>query len=82
MELGDVYSKQVKKSVIPNLSVGSHSIPPFERDPNLIKLESDVFSKLKSLIPKESQPIPTQKAEVKTFNLEDAIKELAEMQKK
>lgn len=51
-----------------------------ERDKNILKLESEVFSKLKEI----SGPDIVQKNkqnEIKTINFEDAIKELLNIRK-
>jgi hypothetical protein len=80
MDLSDIYSKQVKKNSISMLQVGG-SFPQIEKDPTIKRLEQDVYAKMQSLMPKE-QPKQIPKDEVVTVSFEDALKELAEFQKK
>jgi hypothetical protein len=82
MDLSDVYSKNVKNTRISNLTVGSHSIPPFERDPTIKKLEEDLFAKIKEISEPEPVINTTNLSNLKQFSLEDAIKELQSMQNK
>jgi hypothetical protein len=82
MDLSDVYSNNVKNTRISNLSVGSHSIPPFERDPTIKKLEEDLFAKIKEISPPEIIVNHDKISKIKTFSFEDAIKELHSMKNK
>lgn len=80
MELGDVYSKLVtKKSIsLSNLSNGFSS-PQIERDSQLIKLENQVFNKIKDLVKEEQPQKNPPQNELKTLSVEDAIRELKEL---
>jgi hypothetical protein len=51
-----------------------------ERDPNILKLEKDVFAQLRSLLPQDPV-LPPQSALATPKSVEDAIKELIEMEK-
>jgi hypothetical protein len=51
-----------------------------ERDPNLVGLESNIFSKMNEILgPDIKQPVP--KTDVKFVSFEDALKELLELEK-
>mgnify|MGYP003111578009 CR=1 FL=1 len=84
MDLGDVYNNNVSKKTITNNGL-STSIPASrERDPNLIKLENDIFSQMGKVIqdnrPEESKIQNTSNnIEVKHISFEDAIKELRDI---
>ncbi len=80
MDLGDIYQKNIPKHNV-NMH-GSSGIPiERERDPNLTKLEGDVFSNLNKAIeqsqPKEV-PQPTEpQMQVSHIDFEEALKQLA-----
>jgi hypothetical protein len=79
--LSDIYSSSVKgrKSHFSSLGILNHSTQT-ERDPNLVKLENSVFQQIRELT-KEEEPIKSlpQNNNLKTYSVEDAIKELKEM---
>jgi len=86
MSLQDIYSNQVNKTSINRTGISSGIPATRERDPNLVKLESDVFSQMNDLIEKqnqvnvkedqkESKPVDV----VRHVGLEDALKELSEI---
>jgi len=83
MELSDIYSTNVqgKQNLSMSFSTFSGS-PVIQRDPNLMKLESDVFSKLSNIAAEADAPLnnikpPLPKALVINFvSFEDALKEL------
>lgn len=80
MQLGDIYERSVKKDGI-STSFGSQSFsfPSIERDPTIVNLENSVFQQLMSIAPKEE---PIQKtSEVSYVSVEDAIRQLLEMEK-
>ena len=53
-----------------------------ERDPNLIKLENDVFGKMNQELQKELPNLPkSQETNVKFVSVEDAIRELSDISK-
>jgi len=76
MELSEVYSKNVKKTSVSNLCVGGN-MPIIQRDPNLIKLEKDVFAKMLEISPPEENTTnKTSNLSIKNVSFEDALKEL------
>ena len=84
MNLEDVYASRVqgKTSFALNLSLNG-SAPTFERDPAILKMESDLFSQLAELC---SDPVSNsdikpahQPQHIAVVSFEDALKELAEM---
>lgn len=85
MELSDIYLNHVKNSQVSGracLSLPSGS-PVFQRDPNLIKMESDVFSQLSDIVNKNSEANPSVTtaqnkafAEVAFVSFEDALAQL------
>jgi hypothetical protein len=80
MDLSDIYSKQVKKTSVSMLQVGGN-FPQIEKDPNIRRLEQEVYAKMRSIMPKE-EPQQAPKDEVVALSFQDALKELAEFQKK
>ena len=78
--LSDIYSNFVKpkKSNISNLSYGFNS-PELERDPKIVSLEQQVFGKIKELTREEECKKPLQNSDLKTYSVEDAIRELKEL---
>jgi len=81
-DLGNVYSFNVMgKRSITNLSYGSSMVQK-ERDPSLVNLENTVFAQLFELVKEEKPPKPVYKQnELKVVSYEDALKELAELEK-
>jgi hypothetical protein len=76
MELSEVYSKNVKKTSVSNLCVNGN-MPIIQRDPNLIKLERDVFAKMLEISPpEETPPSKTSNLSIKNVSFEEALKEL------
>ena len=61
-------------------SVGSNSVM-FEKDPVIQKLRQDVANQIWDII-KDEEPVAPPKEEIKFVSFEDALKELAEMNKK
>lgn len=55
--------------------------PKIERDPNIQKLEHDVFAQMKEIV--KSEPLQQAQAtpDVQFVSFEDAIRELAQMNK-
>ena len=81
-DLAKLYSSNVMgKKSIANFSYGSHTVQR-ERDPSLVNLENSVFSQLFELVKEEKPPKPVYKQnELKVVSYEDALKELAELEK-
>lgn len=85
MSLQDIYSNQVNKTSINQAGISSGIPATRERDPNLVKLETDVFSQMSDLVAKQNQEdIKDDQKDDKVINkvrhvgLEDALKELRE----
>jgi hypothetical protein len=78
MGLEDIYQRNVKKVSINQSGISSGIPSTRERDPNQVKLEQDVFSKMQEV----SRPPETKKEESKpvqqiaSVGLEQALKEL------
>ena len=82
MSLEDVYSNQVKGQVVGGLPyMGSAAPPIIERDPNVRKLEQEVFARMHELVEPVLQPQQAAVADVAFVSMEDALKELAQMNK-
>jgi hypothetical protein len=83
MNLGDVYSNQVKKTRISGISSFSGSLPNIQKDPTIMRLEHDVFSKINEISEPESQSVQSIQplVSVKTLSPEEAMKELLEIEK-
>ncbi len=80
MSLENIYLKQVKHTPINNFtsSMGNGIMPIIEKDPTIARLEQDVFSKLREISPPEEIQKPVG---VQPLSVEDAIKELIELEK-
>jgi hypothetical protein len=77
MDIGDVYQNNVSKTPINQTGISSGVPSTRERDPQQIKLENDVLSKMAKI----SQPAPEQKNDIPKVNIQQvdlaqAIKEL------
>ena len=84
MDLGDVYNNNVSKKSINNNSFNTGIPANRERDPNLVKLENDVFSQIGKVIqdnkPKQSKILGNaNNSEIKHISFEDALKELRDL---
>tara|TARA_R110002012_G_scaffold301322_1_gene501535 strand:- start:221 stop:475 length:255 start_codon:yes stop_codon:yes gene_type:complete len=83
MDLGDIYSNNVNKSQINMHGTGGMPVSR-ERDPQIKKLENDVFSSIQSKLNDElppQQPEQAPQPEVKSVNFADALKELRDLGK-
>ena len=85
MSLQDIYSNQVNKTSINQAGISSGIPATRERDPNLVKLETDVFNQMSDLVAKQNQEDIKYdqkdnkiKDKVRHVGLEDALKELRE----
>lgn len=86
MSLQDIYSNQVNKTSINQAGISSGIPATRERDPNLVKLETDVFSQMSDLIVKQDQEdIKDDQKDnkvvdkVRHVGFEDALKELSDL---
>lgn len=77
MSLEDIYSKQVKGQAVGGLpSIGSAAPPIIERDPNVRKLEQDVFTRMHEIVKPEPLEQGQATPEVEFVSFEQALKEL------
>lgn len=84
MNLEDIYSSRVQGRSSPALMLSLNgSAPTFERDPAILKMESDLFSQLAELC---SDPVSNsdikpahQPQHIAVVSFEDALRELVEM---
>ena len=80
MSLGDIYSQSVKGKAVGGLpTVGSAAPPIIERDPQVRKLEQDVFARMHEIVKPESLEQGQATPEVEFVSLEQALKELQQM---
>jgi len=78
MDLGDIYQSNVNKNSIKTGGISSGIPSSRERDPNQIKLEQSVFTKMRAAIPKPStvEEKPAAVSNVENIGVEQAMKEL------
>jgi len=80
MSLGDVYSQSVKGKAVGGLpTVGSAAPPIIERDPQVRKLEQDVFARMHDIVKPEPVKQEPSTPEVQFVSFEQALKELEQM---
>ena len=80
MSLESIYLSQIKHTPINSFtsSMGNGIMPIIEKDPTIARLEQDLFDKIQEISP----PEPIQKPiGVQPLSVEDAIKELLELEK-
>jgi hypothetical protein len=78
MSLSDIYSQNVQGKAVGNLpSIGSAAPPIIERDPQVRKLEQDVFARMHEIIKPEPLEQGLATPELQFVSFEDALKELA-----
>ena len=81
MSLESAYT-QVKRSKIFNGTTSSGFMPEIQKDPTIMRLEQDVFSKMREVCPQESIQINKPDiTTVKVLSPEEALKELIEIEK-
>lgn len=82
-DLANLYSTSVKTRGSISIRSSGGSIPTqFERDPNLINLERNVFSQILDITKEETVPKPEYKSNnLRTVSYEEALKELLELEK-
>jgi len=83
MSLEDIYSQSVKGKAAGGLpSIGSAAPPIIERDPNVRKLEQDVFARMHEIVkPEPLQEPNTATPDVEFVSFEQALKELQQTDK-
>lgn len=82
MSLEDIYSSQVKGQSVGGIpTIGSAAPPTVERDPGIKKLEQDVFARIHEIVkPEPLQDTTTPDAQIEFVSLEQAMKELEELE--
>ena len=82
MSLGDVYSQSVKGKAAGGLpSIGSAAPPIIERDPNVRKLEQDVFARMHEIVKPEPLQQGQATPDLEFVSFEQALKELQQTDK-
>lgn len=77
MDLDDIYQNNVNKNPINRAGISSGMPAARERDPNQVKLEQDVFAKMRNAIPKPKEDTISQpETNIKPIGLEQALREL------
>jgi len=76
MSLQKAYLNNVKSSK--RITGSSMGLPPIERDPTIMQLEKDLFSKIREINPPETVKVSK---DVAPLSVEDAIKELIQTHK-
>lgn len=77
MSLENVYSSQVKGQLVRGIpTVGSAAPPIIERDPNVRKLEQDVFARMHEIVKPEPLEQGQATLDVEFVSFEQALKEL------
>ena len=78
MDLGDIYQNNINKNSIGNGGMSGGIPSSRERDPNQVKLEQDVFAKMRDALPKKAvQPVqPSTNNDIQPVDIEQAIREL------
>lgn len=77
MSLGDVYSQTVQGKQVGGIpSIGSAAPPIIERDPNVRKLEQDVFARMHDIVKPEPLEQGQATPEVEFVSFEQALREL------
>ena len=77
MNLGDIYQSNVNKNPINQAGIANGIPASRERDPNQVKLENDVFTKMHAAIPQPKKEEKTQpEVNIQPVGLEQALREL------
>ena len=77
MGLEDIYKNNVNKNPINQAGISSGIPASRERDPQQVKLEQDVFAKMRSAIPQpKKEEVSNQVSNIQPVGLEQALKEL------
>lgn len=79
MTIESIYLNQVKSNPISRFCTSTLGGPEIERDPTISKLESEVFKKFLEISPPEQ--IPQKTNFISPVSVENAIKELLELEK-
>lgn len=77
MGLEDIYQNNINKNPINQAGISSGIPATRERDPQQVKLEQDVFAKMRSVIPQpKKEDVKSPVENVQSIGLEQALKEL------
>tara|TARA_R110001592_G_scaffold272177_1_gene538746 strand:+ start:549 stop:818 length:270 start_codon:yes stop_codon:yes gene_type:complete len=78
MDLGDIYQNNINKNSIGNGGMSGGMPSSRERDPNQIKLEQDVFSKMRAALPKNTPTAaqPPAVNDIQPVDIKQAMQEL------
>lgn len=77
MGLEDIYQNNINKNPINQAGISSGMPATRERDPQQVKLEQDVFAKMRSVIPQpKKEDVKSPVENVQSIGLEQALKEL------
>lgn len=82
MNLSEIYSNRIKKAPVTTLSVGSHFPTMQTKDPTIEKLQQSLSAKIQEIMPKEAIIEQPPQPSLRSFSLEDAIRELAQLKNK
>ena len=86
MELSEVYSKQVKKTSVTNLSIGGN-FPQIEKYATIRNLTANVFAKMGEIVMEDEKkhasptPPPPNFINPQSLSFEEALKELVNLKK-
>ena len=82
MSLGDIYSQSVKGKAAGGLpSIGSAAPPIIERDPQVKKLEQEVFARIQEIVKPKSLEQGQATPDLEFVSFEQALRELQQMNK-
>lgn len=81
MSLSQIYVSHVKHNPINNFTSSIGGMPQIEKDPTISKLEREVMSKMRQIMPQEDIICQQPQISVKTLSPEEALKELIELEK-
>ena len=82
MSLEDIYSQSVKGRSVGGLPMTGSAAPPIiERDPQVRKLEQDVFARIHEIVKPEPLEQGLATPELQFVSFEDAVRELQQMNK-
>lgn len=80
MSLEDIYNQHVQGKQVGGIpTIGSAAPPIIERDPNVRKLEQDVFARIHEIVKPEPLEQGQATPDIEFVSLEQALKELQEI---
>lgn len=82
MSLEDIYNQSVKGKAVGGIpTIGSAAPPIIERDPNVRKLEQNIFARMHEIVKPEPLQELTATPDVEFVSFEQALKELQQIDK-